>query len=275
MSSRFLSARNRGGSVTRTPRAVSSSGINHVIARGNGRRLLFEDDNDRRFYLDKLAEYKAVNHADVLAWCLMENHVHLLIQAEPESLTSLMRSLGTSFARYYNGRHGHVGSVFQGRYRSIPEETDGQLLETVRYIHNNPQVAGISAMDDYQWSSYGAYLVGHPLLNPDLVMGLLGGVEQFVAFHEAAPVDQGMVELRSYGGKTSTKRAVMPDSEAVSFARRLYGDDFASSIAAMPKAERDAAVARLRGAGLSIRQIERLTGIGRNIIQRCPVWPGK
>ena len=263
--------------MTRSQREASSSDIYHVIVRGAGRRLLFEDDEDRRFFAERLFAYagRAEGGADLLAWCLMENHVHLLLRARLEDLESLMRSLNTSFARYYNGRHGHVGPVFQGRYKSIPVETDAQLLETVRYIHHNPEAANVSGHRDYEWSSFQLYLEGHPCLDADTVLGMLGGAKAFITFHDDVADDQNLMEFATYNGVFSSRRRAVSDGDAVEMAKKLCGGEFANSIAAAPKEERDAMIGRLRGMGLSVRQIERLTGIGRGIIQKCPppsVW---
>ena len=258
--------------MTRSQREASSSDIYHVIVRGAGRRLLFEDDEDRRFFAERLFAYagRAEGGADLLAWCLMENHVHMLLRAPLEALESLMRSLNTSFARYYNGRHGHVGPVFQGRYKSIPMETDAQLLETVRYIHHNPQAANVCGYRDYGWSSFKFYLEEHPCLEANTVLDMLGGAKAFTAFHDDVADDQELMEFATYSGIFSSKRRAVSDGDAVEMAKELCGDEFANSIAAAPKEERDAMIGRLRGMGLSVRQIERLTGIGRGIIQKCP-----
>ncbi len=259
--------------MTRRQREESSSDIYHVIVRGAGRRLLFEDDEDRRFFVERLFAYvgRGEGEVDLLAWCLMENHVHLLLRVRLRDLESLMRSLNTSFARYYNGRHGHVGPVFQDRYKSIPIGTDAQLLETVRYIHHNPQVAGVCAHRDHEWSSFKFYLEGHPRLEVDTVLDMLGGAKAFIAFHDDVVDDQELMEFATYGGASSLRRKAVSDGEAVEMAKKLCGDEFANSIAASPKEERDAVIGRLRGMGLSVRQIERLTGVGRGIIQKCPM----
>lgn len=258
--------------MTRSQREASSSDIYHVIVRGAGRRLLFEDDEDRRFFVQRLFAYasRAEGGADLLAWCLMENHVHLLLRARLENLESLMRSLNTSFARYYNGRHGHVGPVFQGRYKSIPVETDAQLLETVRYIHHNPQAANVCGHRDYEWSSFQFYLEGHPCLEADTVLDMLGGAKAFITFHNDVADDQKLMEFATYSGVFSSRRRAVSDGDAVEMAKKLCGNEFANSIASVPKEERDAMIGRLRGMGLSVRQIERLTGIGRDAIQKCP-----
>ena len=259
----------KGNRMTRMQRSVSSTDIYHVIDRGAGRRLLFEDDADRLFFLGKLSEFKDQNGADVLAWCLMGNHAHLLVRCPADSLVRMMRSLNTSFGRYYNGRHAHVGPVFQDRYKSYPVESEAYLMETVRYIHLNPQSAGIGRCDEYEWSSYRSYFEEESLCDTTFILNVFGGEGPFVAFHQDAADHQEILDLVSDGEGVAIRRSTIPDGEAVELAKTMFGDEFANAIASMPKADRDAAIRRLKGCGLSIRQIERLTGIGRGIIQKC------
>ena len=254
--------------MTHIPRQRSSSDIYHVIIRGAGRRILFEDDEDRRFLLGKLAQYKDKHDAIILAWCLMENHVHILLKCELADLTNLMRSLGTSFARYYNGRHGHVGPVFQDRFKSYPVEDDAYLMTLVRYIHMNPQRAGTCSYDAYPWNSYAEYVDRASICATDFVLDCFGKLQSFVKFHKNAPDDEIELDVVVKEGKIAIKRTVIPDGEAVEIARRFFGDEFANSIASMSRKERNDALRQLRDCGLSVRQIERLTGVGRGIIQK-------
>ena len=197
----------------------------------------------------------------------MENHAHLLVKCELSDLTRLMRSFNTAFARYYNGRHGHVGPVFQDRFKSYPVESDAYLMELVRYIHMNPQRAGICLHDEYPWSSYAEYIGKPTLCATEPVLDSFGGTRQFVDFHKSAP-DEVEVDIIIEEGNISIKRAVIPDGEAVEMARRFFGGEFANSIASMPRTKRNDALRRLRNCGLSVRQIERLTGVGRGVIQK-------
>lgn len=174
--------------MTHIPRQRSSSDIYHVIIRGAGRRILFEDDEDRRFLLGKLAQYKDKHDAIILAWCLMENHVHILLKCELADLTNLMRSLGTSFARYYNGRHGHVGPVFQDRFKSYPVEDDAYLMTLVRYIHMNPQRAGTCSYDAYPWSSYAEYVDRSSICATDFVLDCFASFSRLSSFTKTHPM---------------------------------------------------------------------------------------
>ena len=130
----------------------------HVVQRGIGRQIIFEDDEDRVFFLSLLEKYfGAGEEGCVLAWCLMSNHTHLLINDHLPELSKKMKALGVSYARCFNGRYGRSGHLFQDRFASEAEKDDAQLMQTIRYIHANPEKAGIAPMGKYKWSSYGEY----------------------------------------------------------------------------------------------------------------------
>jgi len=197
----------------------------------------------------------------VLAWCLMDNHAHLLLRAELKALSDAMKRLGTRYARYHNRRTGHVGHVYSSRFKSEPVEDDGYLLTVVRYIHNNPREAGICEAPDYRWSSYAEYVGGAALCDTSPVLGLLGSPDAFrrlVASPETSdrrPISA--TERRPSGEKASR------------VAREVLGGDPQSVLSGLPKGERDELLRRLKDAGLSIRQTERITGIGRNTVARA------
>ncbi len=248
--------------MARQARANSPTEVQHVTARGAGKRIIFEDDFDRIRYLQKLEEYAARDNVSVIAWCLMDNHVHLLLKCDVNSLKTMMRSLGISHAQWFNGHHGHIGPVFQGRYSSSPIENDAHLLECVRYIHKNPATAGVAETTHYRWSSYGEYIGKHDSCVPEfcdttLVLSML---DDFVAFHERNDIEVDFMEL-------VPNRPPLSDGEVSEIAKKSYGQGYADVIAAMQKRDRDQALLQLHIAGASIRQLERLTGIGRGVIQ--------
>ena len=120
-------------------RKMSESGYYHAIARGNGRQLIFEDDDDRLLLLQKLEEVFAQKHIVVIAWCLMDNHFHLALFDREQALSAAFQAVLSSYARLHNRKTGHSGHLFDARFWSEPIKSDAQLLETVRYIHDNPQ----------------------------------------------------------------------------------------------------------------------------------------
>lgn len=143
----------------RSPRELSSTGIYHVMIRGNEKKNIFHDDKDRLKFLDILSKKWRDNSLITYAYCLMNNHVHLVIKEDKQDISTIMRSINTSYAQYFNKKHNRVGHVFQDRFKSEVIENDSYLLEAIRYIHNNPVQANIvENVKDYKWSSYNFYL---------------------------------------------------------------------------------------------------------------------
>lgn len=141
----------------RTSRIVSRTEIYHVMARGNGRQLIFIDELDHHYFLKLLREIKSEFGSELYAYCLMGNHYHLLIKET--NLSEFCKRLNQTYAHYFNARKETVGHVFQGRYKSFPVEDEDYLLSVLRYIHNNPVKAKLcSDPKDYRWSSYNDYL---------------------------------------------------------------------------------------------------------------------
>ena len=173
--------------MPRIARKVAESGFYHVMLKGNGGQIIFDDDEDRRAFLAALSSSLEGTELSLIAWCLMSTHVHLLLSDESGCLSSVMHSLATKYAGHFNSRTGHLGSVFSGRFKSVPVESDAQLIAAVRYIHNNPEKAGICPAAEYGWSSYHEYVSVPFITNVNVVLDLLGGVEGFVAMSEAAP----------------------------------------------------------------------------------------
>ena len=129
--------------------------VYHVTSRGNARQNIFADDADRQRFLSILSStihrYNWVCHA----YCLMDNHYHLLLETPDPNLSAGMRQLNGIYTQAFNRQHDRVGHVFQGRYKAILVEKDAHLLELCRYIVLNPVAAGIAAQPEaWPWSSY-------------------------------------------------------------------------------------------------------------------------
>ena len=242
--------------MPRTARTVSETGYYHVIQRGNGRRYLFESDIDRRRYLALLQSCASDSNIQIIAWCLMQNHVHMILDGSIEGLSEMMLRMGTSYARYFNESTGHTGSVFEDRFSSIPLRDDRQLLACVKYIHNNPMKAGLADFDEYSWSSYHEYVMGNGIVDPEPVLKLLQGVEGFIAFSHDDRFSQYYVR--------KGKRVASGDE--VIAARAALGGCSPATVASQPKQERDRCLCSLHLAGLTADQIVRMTGIGRSTV---------
>lgn len=132
--------------------------LHHVIIRGINRAAIFKDDTDRRDFLYRLETALKKTGLICYAWALIPNHVHILLRTGSQPLTSLMRSLLTGYAMYFNRRHERVGYLFQSRYKSILCEDKRYFMELIRYIHLNPLRAGLvpdlPALNTFPWSGH-------------------------------------------------------------------------------------------------------------------------
>jgi putative transposase len=141
--------------MPRKPRIEFAGAIHHVWARGNDRRVIFRDEPDRQTYLRLLARVVRWKRWSLLAYCLMANHVHLLVETPRPNLGSGMQWIHGKYGREFNDRHGSCGHVFQGRFGSALVVSDPQLWHTASYVVRNPVEAGLCAHPgDWPWSSY-------------------------------------------------------------------------------------------------------------------------
>jgi putative transposase len=145
--------------VPRKPRQEVEGGVHHVYARGNGQQDIYLDDADRWRYLTILHDVVVRNRWRCLAYCLMPNHLHLLLETPEANLGSGMQRLHGRYGQKFNERHGRCGHVFQGRYGTVRIRSDEQLWTTARYIALNPVVAGLCERPEaWRWSSHAAVL---------------------------------------------------------------------------------------------------------------------
>jgi putative transposase len=132
-------------------------GVYHVFARGNNRRTLFLDDDDRLAYLRLLEDVTRYRHWRTMAYCLMGNHLHLLVETVEPNLGVGMHQLQGTFAQRFNRRYGTTGHVFERRFGGVVISTDEQLMTVATYIAHNPVEAGVCASaEQWRWGSHAA-----------------------------------------------------------------------------------------------------------------------
>lgn len=136
----------------------------HLIQHGNNRSACFYAEEDYLFYLDNLKLQAEQHGCAVHAWCLMTNHVHLLVTpSKPESASLMMKGLGQRFVQYINRTYDRSGTLWEGRFRSCLLQEEDYVLACYRYIEMNPVRAGmVEHPAEYRWSSYGANAHGLP-----------------------------------------------------------------------------------------------------------------
>ncbi len=249
--------------MSRVPRIESPTRYQHLIVRGNGKQILFEEDGDYHYYLSLLQ--RLCNECDITlcAYCLMENHVHLLVNGNGQNVSTFMKRIGTSYAIYFNKKYQRVGHVFQGRYLSEPIKNESHLLVVLRYILKNPQKAGICPLSAYKWSSYALYGVENSIVDTSGIRNILGDVSAYRAFMNAAEEDDAG-HILDYNGPQKKD-----DAWALSVIQNCLGGENISHLRTLGKAERNNYLRMFRNKGLTFRQIERLTGISRGIVERA------
>lgn len=156
---------------------------------------LFHDDKDRFKYMDILRDAKEKHNIALYAYCLMTNHVHLLMEEWDSAVSDVMKSIGVSYSMYFNKKNDRIGSVYQDRFRSEAVESENQFLVCARYIHNNPVKAGmVDRPENYSWSSYPVYLglASDNVLNCDFLMGYYPDLSALKDFTSAVNEDRFM-----------------------------------------------------------------------------------
>jgi putative transposase len=170
--------------MPRFARLDSPGVLQHVIVRGNEKKRIFLDNQDRRRFLDRLSQLLDDTQTLCYAWSLIPNHFHLLLLPTRFKLAVLMRRLLTGYAVTFNLIHHRTGHLFQNRYKSIVVDKDSYLLELVRYIHLNPMRAGLvetlEELDRYPWSGHSA-LMGNRKFEGQAVGEVLRYLDQDLA----------------------------------------------------------------------------------------------
>jgi len=234
------------------------------MLRGANRQEIFHDDEDSRKFLDCLKKYKGVAKFTLYAWCLMDNHVHLLLKEGEEELSKTMKRIGVSYVSYYNCKYCTTGHLFQDRFKSENVETGEYFLTVVRYIHQNPVKAGIcSKVEGWKWSSCTGYYdrVHDPedLLDRDTVLRMFGedlslAKAQFKEFNERTNNDECLEDIY--------RKRKLTDEQVRDEIKKLLGKVEIAQIKSLSGWQRDSYLIKIKDIeGITIRQIARILGV--------------
>ena len=254
--------------MPRLAREKSKSGIYHIIIRGANRQEIFHSEQDCLKFLETLERYKRETKIKVLGWCLMNNHIHLLIEEGKEELAITMKRIGVSFVWYYNCNYSTTGHLFQDRYRSEKVESDEYLMTVIRYIHQNPVKAGLVKMPiDWKWSScqgyYGKKSYPDGLLDNELILGLFSeekgtAIKRFREFNESENEDKCLDDIVAIRLKDEEVR--------LEIEKIVLGFNLAQ-IKSLPKNERDEIIKKAKCIdGVTQRQLARILGVSQTLI---------
>lgn len=251
--------------MPRQPRQLSASGIYHIMCRGIDRQQLFCDDLDNTKFMAALSMVQS-DDFEILAYCLMGNHFHLLARTAKDSIDAMelaMKRLGIRYANHYNQRYTRLGPVFQGRYKSVPVQGTRYFLRVLRYIHQNPVKAGLCReMQDYAYSSYADYFAPRKVCLCPVRTGYalrLMDADTLRAWHELPEENPATLDIED---------ARVPDAVLAALIEKSAGCPPAM-LRALPPETLEPLLRRLvREEGAHVPQLARLTGLARGVIQR-------
>ena len=174
--------------MPRQPRRISMTGIYHIMTRGINKEQIFNRIIYKNKILDAITKIRDELEFNIIAYCVMNNHMHLLIKIDDSILELFMKKLNVRFAIFYNKVEDRYGHVFQDRFKSEPVEDERYFIGVIRYIHNNPVKAGmVNHIEKYIWSSAKDYINQNSKFIPDNylndVIGLFKNIDEFIKFH--------------------------------------------------------------------------------------------
>ena len=248
--------------MSRQARQLSESGIYHVMLRGVNREIIFLEDADRQRFLLALGAARDASGCKVLAYCLMENHVHLVLRSGAEPIGSTVRRLGVRYVGWFNRKYDRVGHLFQDRFKSVPVDDDAHLITLLRYVWNNPVEAGlVDEPDEYPWSS-------RPLQGSSSLIDSdeLGRLVPDDPLHGRIVVIRPPWEPGKHG-----PRARYSDQQAAKLLNQACGADKPGSFRTMDVSTQRRAVGVMRARSVPFAQLAKLTGLSSTTLKRLHV----
>ena len=246
--------------MPRLARKKSETGIYHIMLRGIDKRDIFMSKWDYGKFLEYIKKAKDKSAFQVFGYCLMTNHVHMLLKTEMDDIGDIIKRIAVGYAQYHNIRNGRTGHLFQNRFRSEVVDTEAYFLTVLRYIHQNPVKAGITKdVKDYKWSSYIEYIDNSKNLLVDAAFAL-GFFSDIKAF-EKYMVEKNDDQCLEYDPKKRyTDEDLKKEIAAYKNIKNLYELDIRQRDEILKKIKYDT--------GASNRQLARVLNIGRGILER-------
>ena len=253
--------------MSRQARQKSQSGIYHIILRGINKQIIFEVEEDKEKFIECLQYYKEKCNYIIYGYCLMDNHIHLLIKEGKESIGNTMKRIGVSYVSWYNRKYGRCGHLFQDRFKSEVVESDEYLLTVLRYIHQNPVKSGkTESIVDYRWSSYGEYIGQNKIVEKDFITSIFNEEEaKFIAKFE----NFMNTEVDDHGTKMNEIKR-MTDEETKKIIQKVADVKIPAELQNIEKRKRNEILRKIKAIeGISTRQMARLTGISQSVISKA------
>ena len=156
--------------MPRIARKYSKTNIYHIIIKGIDNQVIFYDEADKKVFMEKIAETRRLIEYKIFAYCLMNNHVHMVINIQDDLLSKVIQSLCIRYSSYFNKKYMRSGPLFQDRFKSKCVEDQKYFLDVCRYVEQNPEKAGICQTQNYIWSSYHEYIGKGKIIDKDTLL---------------------------------------------------------------------------------------------------------
>ena len=262
--------------MPRHQRKLSKTSVYHIMLRGNERKKIFESNEEKQRLLDDISVKQNEFEFSIYAYCIMDNHVHIVINSKDKDISTIMKGIAIRYAYFYNVQHNRIGHVFQDRFKSETVEDERYLMAVIRYIHNNPVKAKIvNRSEDYQWSTYRQFL-----RNPNPASSTVKVDTQYVLSIIAKEQQAAITEfIRFTKEEDPLSYLDCEDEDTIRTVvqGREYLKDYLSKYhggSQWEKLKQDALIKNeviwhLRGnTNLSIRTIAQVLGVDRNVVER-------
>ena len=252
--------------MTRPIREFSNSNLYHIIIKGNNDSLIFYDDIDRNVFLDRINLTKEEFKYKVYAYCLMSNHIHMVIDLSKENLSKAIQSLTIRYVSYFNKKYDRKGTFVQERFKSKYIENQRYFLEVCRYVHRNPEKAGIEKTSQYKWSSYREYVGKEKVIERRTLMYYLNNnIEEFIKYTNKT---ENIEEIMNYADfELSTQ---LNDDEVVGIIlKKLNLNSISEVTNFFRQKENLKEIKELKDIKkISQRQLSRIIGVNKKIIAK-------
>ena len=228
--------------VPRQARKKAESGIYHVMLRGIDRQQIFEDTEDYYRFLDIVHECREECEFKLYAYCLMGNHVHLLLKVETDSLETIFKKIGGRYVYYYNVKYQRIGHLFQDRFKSEPVDDDSYFLTVLRYIHQNPVKAKLCSKV------------------AEFALGMVDRAA-FAAFNNTLNSDS-CLEI------TVPCRRAVTDTQAQAIIQKISRCNSVTEFQCLETIKKERFIKKIYDKGVSVRQLSRLTGTSKGMVEK-------
>jgi len=251
--------------MARSARIRSKSGIYHIMLRGINKQNIFEDNEDRYKFLEILGQFKEQDKYKVYSYCLMSNHVHIIIKEVEDSISVSIKRISSSYVLWFNKKYARTGHLFQERFKSEPIENESYFITVLRYIHRNPINAGmVENILKTKWTSHFNYINVEQFVDIDFGLDIFSSnrntaIDLYKKYMEEDDNDQCL---------DIVDKVMLNDEEIISYMKTLG----VSSVAALQQIDtenRNKILKDIKGLKtVSLRQLSRITGISKSVLGR-------